>query len=389
MRIGLRAVACWGLVSGLCLLPVPAKSQEVARRHALLVGVDHSGGSGITKLEYAERDADRLGDVLTRQGYVTTILPGSRATREEIVRQLLLAQEQLQAQDTFVLYYAGHGVRRPSNGQVYWLNYGGDVMRPDLQGLRVTYLFELVGEIRAGHKLILLDHCFAGDVPTVSPAGAGGRDTPVEAPRLVAPREAIPLELSQNIAKSAQNREGAMFVVAASRGIAFELKESMHGIFTHVLLNALRSSEADTPDEDGAISVNELLTFVDSRVKAMSLSKGLEQKPYVLTPVGSNLLDGLKWKPFIRTLKPAEITVRQQRYAERVRQWTNQQLMTPEVQTLAEQLLARWASTPNALSPREDQAIAEMRLAVDTPPPLTDREIATYLSDRLQFLLGG
>jgi len=378
------ATLCCATLTVLC---VPAAgAQEFAQRSALIFAVDKYAATGVPQLEFAERDARRLAERLEAQGFTVTKFTGTGATRGEVVRQLLLAQERLRPQDTFVLYYAGHGVRRASNGQVYWLNVDGDPNRPDIDGLRLSHLIELVREIGAGRKLVLLDHCYAGDVPDASASGDGGRSTAEGSPVLERPREAFPLEFANNIeqARTVEGKDTSLFVIAASRGVALEDPNLMHGFFTAVLLEALAGPGADTQSNDGAVSMFELMTYVEEQVKSKS---GSRQAPYTFTPKSGNLTSGLNWQPFIRALNGAEVDLRQQRYIERLRQWTNQQLITPEVQILSETLLQRWRSAPTALSPTDEQAIAEIRLLIDTPPLVDDAQIAAELARRMRFLL--
>lgn len=377
----LKAIAT---LLALALAPA-ARADDFPKRYAIVVAVDEYASPGVPRLQFAQRDAEKLALRLEAQGYYVTSVVGNKARRGEVVRELLLAQERLRPQDSFVLFFAGHGVRKQSNGQVYWLNYDGDPQRPDIDGIRLRHLIELVREIPATRKLVLLDHCYAGDVQE-APAGMGdGRDTPMAPLPLAAGREAFPEGFERDIvaANSAGPADRSMFVVAASRGVAFEDPALMHGFFTQVLLSALREPKADT-QADGAVSMGELMEFVESQVVQLSSSR---QKPYVL-PAEGNLMAGLKWQPFIRTLTAPEVGERRQRYADKLRQWTNQQLMAPEIQTLGDQVLERWQAAPNALSPSEEVVVATLRLLIDTPPAIEEARIAAEVSRIVQFELG-
>lgn len=362
------------------------RADDFPKRYAIVVAVDEYASSGVPKLQFAERDAEKLALRLEAQGYYVTAVVGNKARRGEIIRELLLAQERLQPEDSFVLFFAGHGVRKQSNGQVYWLNYDGDPQRPDIDGLRLRHLIELVREIPATRKLVLLDHCYAGDVQEATPGIGDGRDTPMTPLPLVVGREAFPEGFDRDIvaANSGGSPDRSMFVVAASRGVAFEDPALMHGFFTQVLLSALREPQADIQQVDGAVSMGELMDFVETQVVQLSSSR---QKPYVL-PAEGNLMAGLRWQPFIRSLTAAEVGDRRQRYADKLRQWTNQQLMTPEIQTLGDQVLERWQASPNALSPSEERVVATLRLLIDTPPVIEPARVAAEVSRIVQFELG-
>lgn len=382
MRASLAATIATLLALG---LTPSSRANDFPKRYAVVVAVDEYASSAVPRLQFAERDAEKLAMRLRAQGYYVTPVVGKKARRAEIIRELLLAQERLRPQDSFVLFFAGHGVRKQSNGMVYWLNYDGEPQRPDIDGLRLHHLIELVREIPATHKLVLLDHCYAGDVQA-SVSGIGdGRDTPMMPLPLAVGREAFPEGFDRDIvaANTGGSPDRSMFVVAASRGVAFEDPALMHGFFTQVLLAALREPHADT-QVDGALSMGELMEFVATQVVKLSSSR---QKPYVL-PAEGNLMAGLKWQPFIRTLTAAEVVERRQPYADKLRQWTNQQLITPEIQTLGEQVLERWQASPNALSLSEERVVATLRLLIDTPPAIEDARIAAEVSRTIQFELG-
>ena len=383
MRAPLAAAMSTFLALGLA---AEARADEFPKRYAIVVAVDVYFSRDVPQLQFAERDANKLAQRLEAQGYYVTSLVGKdRARRSEIIEELLLAQEQIRPEDSFVLFFAGHGVRKQSNGQVYWLNYDGDPQRPDIDGLRLRHLIELVREIPATRKLVLLDHCYAGDVQATASGMGDGRDAPMTRLPLVAGREAFPEGFDRDIV--AGNTGGppdrSMFVVAASRGVALEDSALMHGFFTQVLLAALREPQADT-QVDGAVSMGELMEFVETQVVQLSSSR---QKPYVL-PAEGNLMAGLKWQPFIRTLTAAEVGERRQRYASKLRQWTNQLFITPEAQTLGDQVLERWLTSPNALSPSDERVVATLRLLIDTPPAIEEARIAAEVSRVVQFELG-
>jgi hypothetical protein len=376
-----RALACCAVLAA----PM-THAQEFAQRRALLFAVDEYEAQGVPTLQFAQRDARSLADRLTAQGYTVTTFFGTDTTRENVVKQLLLAQEKLRPQDSFVLYYAGHGVRRPSNGQVYWLNYDGEPRRPDIDGLRLTHLIELVREIPAGRKLVLLDHCYAGDVSAPTSAMSDGRDADAASPALTQPREAFPIGFAEDIrsARAAGGGDTSMFVVAASRGVALEDPNLMHGFFTAMLLKALRSADADTPAADGGLTMLELMNFIRKNVTELS---GSRQQPFLLPPETSDITSALEWQPFIRALTAAEVSARQQKYIDRLREWTNRQLLTPDVQTQGEQLLQRWQNAPTALSPNDELGVATLRLLIDTPPPsMDDAQVAAELARQMRLL---
>ena len=239
-----RLASCW-LVLSLCCAPPLYADSAMPKNYALLIGVDRyqneAGlpGEGVPKLEYAVRDARELAAKLERQGFETTLLKNENATRQSIISELVRIAEIAQPADTFLLYYAGHGIRRERTKQVYWLNYDGEPARPDVYGLRAQHLLQLVEEVPAGRKLVLLDHCYGGQIVQELGARApGARDAggPHVRARV---GELIPEDLPPDL----MPQFAGTVVVAASRGVAFELTEKQHGIFTYALNTCL--SHAD------------------------------------------------------------------------------------------------------------------------------------------------
>ena len=375
---------CLALVALAGLLGPPAHAQEFPERYALLIGIDRYEDPNVPKLKYARRDAETIAKQLELQGYNVTVLPDAAATRDAIVRQLVLMQATLRPQDSFVLYYAGHGLIRDRNKQVYWLNYSGDPRRPDLGGLRAHHVAELVSEIPARRKLILLDHCYSGSIgDMVLRDGDGGRDGTEAPPPVLAGREAIPVELEHDLSVDAQP-EQAMFILAAARNVAFEVSSNQHGIFTEVLLRALKEAAADVSSNDGAVSIVELITFVRREVPSLSRSKGLEQRTMDKMPQGGDITAG-SWQPFLRTLSPTEVQARYQVYRNRLREWSSRNLLTAEVQTLSENLLERWRTAPPAsLAANDQKAIAVVRRLIDDSSR-PDEDAANELSEKVRY----
>jgi hypothetical protein len=110
------------------------------------------------------------------------ILTESAAGRADVIRELNWYARKLDSDDEFVLFYSGHGVRNPEiNTQGYWVTYGAGISTLDATAIRLSHLMDYVREIKAGKKLVLLDHCFSGDVVS-TPTIAAGPAAPAPAP---------------------------------------------------------------------------------------------------------------------------------------------------------------------------------------------------------------
>jgi hypothetical protein len=260
----------------------PCAGQAPPRKYALLVGLNKYlyPTTGIPELEFAKADVTALASVLEQQGYEVVTLLNDHARREDVVAELSRHAALLNETDDFLLYYAGHGVRNKSvNLKTYWLTYDAQLEALDVSGIRLRHLLDYVMDIKAKRKMILLDHCFSGDLISTAAPGGGPRGAPDPqagppppagrrggegAARLE--RNAFPLNDFTQVVTAAG--EG-LVVIAAARGEAFELRALGHGLFTAALLAALTTREADT-NHDAKLSIDELKAYLQTKVRTLA-----------------------------------------------------------------------------------------------------------------------
>ncbi|MGQ0429427.1 MAG: caspase family protein [Gammaproteobacteria bacterium] len=390
----MRRLAVWGVLY--LLFPAAVAAQELPQKYALLIGIDrymHESraefrSAGIPALQFAARDAKHLKQRLESQGYITTELSNEYATRRALILNLLRMAEIVRPEDTFVLYYAGHGVRRQKTGTVYWLNHDGDPVYPDIEGIRVKSLIELVNEIPARRKLVLLDHCYAGQLEEVPITGASEDDSRARSggqsePRLVMSRDALPVEVENVISQQASG----MAVVAASRGLAFEVTDDRHGVFTAALLSAITTARADLSNQDGNLSVGEIIDFVYQEVQRLSRAKQFEQKP-VSQVKSANEAEMRSWQPLMRNLRNDEVPAAAQRFRTRLGQWASQGRIPQQVLTDCEGVISRWEQSPDALAPIDEGIIFLLRQYLDSPPAAEEALIAAKLAEEVEYFRG-
>src|SRR5437899_2791373 len=295
----------WSAASALIAVGIACQASPAAaqvpqeRKFALLIGVnDYRHPAQIPSLDYAVNDVTALAKELRdNQHYDVTVVWKDDAIRATIVDELYKFALRLRESDTFLLYFAGHGVRNTVlNQKTYWLTYDAHLDTLDSQGIRLEHLLDYVRDIKARKKLIILDHCFSGDVvtslagigsattdsaaattttPPASPppaeaaatasangGSAPGRDPQTGALRIEAGRYVIPVnEYQQQI-----HLDGGLIIIAAARGLAYELKSQEHGAFTAALLDACHSRAADK-NNDAKLSLDELMRFAKIRLQ--------------------------------------------------------------------------------------------------------------------------
>jgi uncharacterized caspase-like protein len=289
-----------GLAAGALLawsVALPAAAQAPPKKHALLVGLDkYLRSLSVPPLQFAQNDVKELKAVLEKRGFEVTMVLNSDASRARVLSELYRLADVVDEQDDFLLYYAGHGVRnRFPSRKTFWLTYDADLELLDATGIRLQHLLDYVQDIKARRKLILLDHCFSGDVivgpagpipgapavagpvpappPSAPPAaGTGGAATPgTGAPRAASgpvglQRGAFPVI---EIREQSRTKADGMMIVSAARGGAFELDTLKHGIFTAALLKALDSTAADV-NHDRRLSVDELTRFLEQETARLA-----------------------------------------------------------------------------------------------------------------------
>jgi uncharacterized caspase-like protein len=148
-------------------VPPAAAQDDEPKKYALLIGINDYTfrDTQIASLAYATLDARAMKRILEDKGYKTVDLIDDEAERDRIVGHLSRIGAVARKNDTFLLYFAGHGVRsKVGKTPTYWLTYDADTRRLDVKGIRLSHLLDYVADIKADRKMVILDHCFSGDV---------------------------------------------------------------------------------------------------------------------------------------------------------------------------------------------------------------------------------
>jgi hypothetical protein len=209
-------------------------------RRALLIGIDDY--DNISSLRGCVNDAREMSTVLERnedgsRNYDCRVLtsPGPRP----ITRRLLREQwaELFENFDGDVLFYfSGHGT--PTNVGGYLVTQDGEQGDP---GLAMNDLLTLANRSRAKSILLILDCCFSGDLGNPPNLQGDG-----------------------SIENQAQLKEG-LTILAASRPTQTASEISGHGVFTNLVLGALRGGASDVR---GFISAASVYAYVEQALGA-------------------------------------------------------------------------------------------------------------------------
>lgn len=235
-----------------------------ATLHLLLVGINEYKNPALN-LNYALPDAQGMQKFFAGapSGLFKEVkrheLYDKAATKTAILAKLQELQTSA-PQDVVLIYLAGHG----DSLENVWYFVPWDITTPEreevmkAQGLSSVELKEQIAKIGAQKVLVLMDACKSG-AAMLAFAGRGVED-----------RKAL-----AQLARST-----GVHVVAASTKdqLAAEVKDLGHGVFTYTLLEGL-SGKADGSPKDGAVTVRELLSYVDSQLPEIS-AKYKQQAQY-------------------------------------------------------------------------------------------------------------
>ena len=199
----------------------PPDSPEKGDLYVLAIGISEYENPSVPRLQFADKDAAELAEVLKKQQGVyfrevhTTVLPNSKATKSEIEEALTRLKESGGANDTRILYLSGHGGMH-DEGYHFWGFQHDSSGNPkgDVSWALITNRLSAA----PGKNVLIVDTCRAGGV-------TGG------------------LDFNQVLKRSGEDTP-ALLVFAASTATeeSFEFMQLGHGVFTDALLKTLSLS---------------------------------------------------------------------------------------------------------------------------------------------------
>lgn len=250
--------------------------------YVLAIGIDDYENPEY-HLSYARADAEAVADSLRAGGLkafqrpaVVEVLLDLHATRDSIEARLLRLARVMKPEDTFVLYYAGHGKETTIGaGTSFYLVPADvrDMVDPEAlatKGISSARLLELLRNVPARQKLVIIDACQSGGV-----ASAYSWQDPA--------RTAF-----------AQLAVGAgTWILAASRPQEFAAESATlgHGVFTYALLKALGGDGSGRPRD---IGVAGLLSEVGARLPELSIRAKTPPQTLVALAVGELFTIGVR-----------------------------------------------------------------------------------------------
>ena len=214
----------------------------------------------------------------------------SKATKENILA-IKKKLESTSVNDKVIVAVTGHGLLSDSL-DFYYGTYDIDFKNPRDKGLRYEDLENILNEIPARQKLLLIDACHSGalDKEFLIAQKALQLNNEPGAVKEIGNRSSIKVnkakvslnntfDLMQNLFADLSTSNGTV-VISAAGGLeyAFESPEWNNGVFTYCVRKGIEEKEADTDggNSDGVVTVQELQQYVSRKVS--ELTKG-RQKP--------------------------------------------------------------------------------------------------------------
>ncbi|MGE0378328.1 MAG: caspase family protein [Planctomycetaceae bacterium] len=236
--------------------------QTDRKLYVLGVGIAAYEDTTIDRLYYADKDAQRLCEVLADHGQKvfreikTRPLTNSGANKKAILEGLKWLKDEMTDNDIAVVLYSGHGAVDQSFGGFFFLPADIDDEQISDRGISADLFKRALAEI-PGRLVVLLDACHAGAV------GSGGLPSQ---------------ELNEDLIHSLTNEQPGIDVICSTDGqsISAESHDLEHGYFSYVVLEGLKG-EANNRRFDTIVTNLELQAYVDNRLKQITSNKQIPQ----------------------------------------------------------------------------------------------------------------
>ncbi len=238
--------------------------------HLLAVGINEYRNPKLN-LNYAKPDAVSFSEIVNQNANAlfkeikVHTLYDRDASRANILNKLDELGREIQQEDVFILYYAGHGSM--VDDKFYFIPtenlrlFDENGLQKD--AIEAGIIQQKLKNIPALKQLIVMDACQSGgSVELLANRGA-----------------------SEEKAIAQLSRSAGIHVLASagSEQFAAEFTELGHGLFTYVLMRALQG-EADGAPRDGKVTIYELKSYIDDQVPEMTRKlKGKPQYPYTFS----------------------------------------------------------------------------------------------------------
>ncbi|MBU1162159.1 MAG: SUMF1/EgtB/PvdO family nonheme iron enzyme, partial [Proteobacteria bacterium] len=338
-------------------------------RWAVLVGIDRYQSPQISRLKGAANDASSLAETLKGTlnfpernvlVYTSDASGAQLPTTGNIVKALKYIVKKATEEDTFVMLFSGHGVMSGEDG--YLLTYGSDLGAIEFTGLPLTNLNQLLGRIKAGHKLLLVDAC-----RNDPESGKGDKEN------LLVETFARGIAVTPFTGVKVRSQVAATLFSSEEGQRAYEWPDKDRGFFSYFLEKGLKGEAADS---DGSVTLGGLVKYLRREVPdevQRVLGVDLKQVPWAKmegNDPGSWVIHRLKGKRLAEKKKEAE--AKQKELDELAK--LEKEKKTARSEEQAE--VARWEQNIAEM----DSRIAEMKQRLGTSAERNDDSLNAMLA---------
>lgn len=242
--------------------------------HAVVIGIQEFENPRLA-LNFSEADAKLFGDTLKAKSQglfesvnITSLVGRANTTKAKVIEALEAVKGRAGPEDLFAFFVASHGT--VDEGEYYLLtsNVGStSSLRLRRDAISQTELRDLLANVPATKKLIILDTCHAGKLGDALQVALMTRG------------------MSEETALKVLSRAMGTTILSASTSLQEAIEGYKgHGLFTYVIAEGLNGA-ADN-DKDGFIKTTELADYVDNEVPELA-EKVFKHKQYpVISPSG-------------------------------------------------------------------------------------------------------
>jgi hypothetical protein len=215
---------------------------------ALLIGVSEYR-EGLKSLPAASRDVAAMQEVLQNQemGGFDEVKTLVNPTHSDMAVEIETWFEDRQSDDLAVLFFSGHGVKDESR-ELYFAACDTRKIKEKLikaTAVSASFVRRCFSRSKSKRQVVILDCCFSGAFGDLLTKDDGDVDI-----------------------ESLLGTEGGVVLTSSSSlQYSFEQEGSDLSIYTHYLVEGIRTGAADQ-DSDGVVSVDELHQFASKKVQA-------------------------------------------------------------------------------------------------------------------------
>lgn len=225
----------------------------------MLLGANALNVSDISTLRYCENDVTAVSEALSSKkvGFEVTKLGGD-SLPTEVVSKFEYMAERCVPGDSLIFYFSGHGYLR--RGQLYLVLDNSNLDSPVSTCIPVSLIKTIFANTQASLRMMVLDCCHSGaaaeSVYTKSTAAS----------------------ISDSLSASATENASLILAACGRTATTREVAEFEMGVLSNFLVSALSNEfDAADVDNDGMLSVSDLMSYIHSKVTQFNESNPLNR----------------------------------------------------------------------------------------------------------------